>query len=116
MKTRPIYRPATWLFVMVLVAACAQLGLLVPQSFEEKLTAGVASVEAARNTTTALLDARKITSDDAQHIQDQLRNARAGLDVARAMGRTDQTAADAKLTAIQAGLKALQAYLASKEK
>jgi hypothetical protein len=115
MRTRPIYRLSTWLLVMGLVAACAELGLVAPQSFEEKLTAGLASVTAARETTTALLEAKKISSDDAQHIQDQLRNARAGLDIARAMGRTDPAAATAKVTAIHTGLVALQSYLAARE-
>lgn len=102
------------LLILAGITACAQLGLLSPQSFEEKLTAATASVTAARDLTAVLIGKEKIGSEDGQHILDQLRNARAGLDIARAMARTDPAAADAKLTTIRTGLVALQAYLAAK--
>jgi hypothetical protein len=116
MKTRVIYGSAAWLFVLGLLVACAELGLVAPQSFEEKLTAGLASVTAARDTTTALLEAKKISSDDAQHVLDQLRNARAGLDIASMMSKADPAAAAQKVTAIHTGLVAVQQYLKSKER
>ena len=54
------------------LTGCAELGLVAPQSFEEKLTAGLASVTASRDTTTSLLEAKKISSDDAQHVAAEL--------------------------------------------
>jgi len=62
------------------------------------------------------LEAKKISSDDAQHVLDQLRNARVGLDIARLMSKTDPAAATAKVTAVHTGLVALQQYLKSKER
>lgn len=106
----------TLLLVLAGMVACAQLGLLTPQSFREKLSAAVASVEASRSTTTMLLEAGRIGSDDAQHIQDQLENARAGLNIVRSMEKTAPATADAKLTQIRTGLVALEAYLKTKEK
>jgi len=90
------------------------LGLPVAVTFDEKLTAATSTVTALRDSTTSLLDAKKISSDDAQHIQDQLRNARAGLDIARGMGKVDPASANAKLTAVHTALMALQSYLDSK--
>lgn len=104
------------LLILAGITACAQLGLLSPQSDEEKLTASVASVAAMRDMTTALLEARKISSDDAQHVQDQLRNARVGLDICRQMSKTNSAAANAKLTSIRTGLQALEAYLTAQQK
>lgn len=104
------------LFVLFMVASCAQLGLPTAQSFEEKLTAAYATVESVNKTATSLLNDKKITSADAQHILEQTRNARAGLDVARSLRKADPTGADGKLTAMRTALTALQAYLTSKGK
>lgn len=101
-------------YLFLLLAACAQLGLLAPQTLDEKITASVSTVTALRDVTTSLLNARKISSDDAQHIGDQLANARAGIDIVRSMKLSDPTAATAKLTTITTTLTALRAYLVAK--
>jgi hypothetical protein len=99
------------LFVIALLAGCAQLGLPTAQTFEDKLTAGYALSTAVKDTATSLLNAKKISADDAQHVLDQTRNAKHGLDVARALSKTDLNAADSKVVAVRAALEAVQAYL-----
>lgn len=95
--------------------ACAQLGVPTPDTFNEKLAVAYTTVTTARQSATTLLQAKKITPDDAQHVLDQTNNARAGLDVARQLSKQDLKAADGKLTAIRSALEALQAYLASRQ-
>lgn len=100
--------------LLSLASACAQLGLPTAQTFNEKLAAGYSSVTAVRDTATTLLVAKKISPDDAQNVQNQADNARAGLDIARSAHAVNATAADAKLTQVMAALTALQSYLAKK--
>jgi hypothetical protein len=113
MKRAYLYLP---FLLLLLGAACNQLGLPTAQTFEERLTAGYASVEAINKGAKSLLDAKKISSNDAENILDQTRNARVGLDIVRAMAKTDPSSADAKLNAVRAGLTAAQAYLTAKGK
>jgi hypothetical protein len=96
-------------------AGCAQLGLPTATTFQERLTVGYALNAEVRNTATTLLNAKKLTADDGQNILDQTNTARAGLDVARTIGKSDPKAGDAKLTAVRTVLLALQAYLATKK-
>ena len=110
-----LYAPFYFLIVLTLVLGCAQLGLPQAQTFDQKLAVGYATVTAIRTSATTLLAAKKITADDAQHVQDQANNARAGLDIARATAVTDPAAANAKLTAVRTALTALNAYLISKQ-
>ena len=98
------------------IAACAQLGLPTAQTFDQKLTAGYATAEGINRSATTLLNAKKLSSADGQHVLDQTRNLRAGLDVARAMHKSDPKSADSKVDAMRAALTAVQAYLTSKEK
>src|SRR5947199_352402 len=79
-----------------LAVACAQLGLPTAKTFDEQLTASVSSLTAAREATTALLNTKKISSEDAEHVLDQLRNARQGLDLARTMALQNPAGANAK--------------------
>lgn len=103
--------------VLALTAtSCAQLGLPTATTFQERLTAGYALNAEVRKSATTLLNAKKLTADDGQNILDQTNNARQGLDVARAIGKGDPKAGDAKLTAVRTVLLALQSYLASKGK
>lgn len=99
---------------LLLLAACAQVGLPTPQTTNERIAAAQASVTQARATTTQLLEAKKITSADAANVLKQTDAAREGIDVARTISATDPGAATSKLQAAVAILSALQAYLASK--
>lgn len=93
---------------------CAATGGATTTSVSEGLAAGYSAVTAVRSTTTALLNANKISSSDGQNVLTQTDNARAGLDIAREMAKTDLTSASGKLTAVRTGLTALQVYLATK--
>ncbi len=110
--------PTTWLLFMcaMLLSACAQLGVPTPQTTEERIAATIVSVTAVRETTLTLLQAKKITPDDAENIQRQADNVRAGAIVARSLVGVDSTAADAKLQQTRAVLLAVQQYLIAKGK
>lgn len=100
--------------VMVLLVACTALGVPSPDTFNEKAAVALGTVTQVRATTLQLLQAKKITADDAQHVQSQADNARAGIDIARGLSKTDLTAAGNKLAMATAVLTAAQAYLATK--
>lgn len=102
------------LYVFV-VAGCAQLGLPKPETFNQKLLVGVSTVTEVRKTSTALLEAKKINSADHENIEQQADNARAGLEIARTLAKSNPNAADAKLTAVRTALTALQTYLATRK-
>lgn len=104
------------IFFAFLLVACAQLGIPAPETFNERLAAGYGTVAQVRVTATTLLDAKKITSDDAQNVLAATDAARQGLDVARSLSKTDLTAAEGKVTAIRATLTALSGYLATRAK
>lgn len=105
---------ASSMLLLAFLVGCAAVGLPNPQDFNERLTAGYATVTVLNDTATKLLTAKKIGSDDAQHVLDQTRNARAGLDIVRAMRTGDPKGADSKLTAIRAALSGINTYLTSK--
>lgn len=100
--------------LLILLAGCASLGLPTPTTFNERLAAAYSTVEAVRTEGDSLLAARRITSADAQNIQDQATNARSALDVASLAFLKDPAAANTKLTATITTLTALQAYLATR--
>lgn len=107
------YRSFYALCIMfTLLYGCAQLGLVTPQTFDERLAVGYTTVRAVRNTATTLLQAKKITAADGQNTLEQTDNARAGLDIARQLG--PNAGAD-KLTAVITGLQSLSQYLESKK-
>lgn len=100
----------------LLLVACAQLGVPAPQTFNERLAAGYGAVTQVRTTATTLLEAKKISADDAQNVLTTTDAARQGLDVARSLSKTDLTAAEGKVSAIRATLTALAGYLATRQK
>lgn len=105
--------PVRILGIIVLV-----LGTLVacatPQSFNERLLVGYETVAEVRSSTSTLLNARKIDSADAENVQKQANLAREGLDVAGSLASSQPAAAEAKLSAAQAVVRALKEYLATK--
>jgi hypothetical protein len=103
------------LVALVILTACAGLGVPSPQNTGERIAVTVVSVTAVRQSATTLLVAKKISPDDAEHIQRQADNVIAGAQIARAMLAVDPAAADAKLLQTRQVLLALQAYLAARE-
>jgi len=105
------------LFILSLafiLSSCSLLGIPKPQSFNQELALGFASVTALRNTATALLQAKKISADDAQNVQNQADNLREGLVVARRYEKDDPKTASAKLKAVMAAVTSIQDYLKGK--
>lgn len=86
-----------------------------PETFNERMAAGIGSVTFVRETATTLLAADKVTANDAQNIQDQATNARSALDIAEELKAIDFSAADAKLRATQLVLRSLRSYLVCRE-
>lgn len=99
----------------LLLSGCAQFGIPTPETFNERLAAGYGLTTQVRTTATTLLDAKKISSSDAENVLATTDVARQGLDVARTISKTDMTAAEGKVSAIRTGLTALAAYLATKK-
>jgi hypothetical protein len=88
--------------------------VLLPQTFNERIAASYALVTTLRETATTLLNAGKISGTDGANVLQVTDVARAGIDVARTLSATDLTSADAKLTATNTALVALQQYLATR--
>jgi hypothetical protein len=101
---------------LALLGACASLGLATPQTFNQKLAVGYASVTALRDTTNTLATAKTITVNDARNIEAQLDNARAALDIAKSTYATDPTGAQSKVDTALTALTALQTYMTSRGK
>lgn len=100
-----------WLATVLALAGCQTLGIPQAETFNQRLAVGYVGVTTARQTALTLLQADKIGTDDAQQVQQQADNLRAGLDVARSLRASSPQAADSKLTATLAALQALDAYL-----
>lgn len=99
----------------LVVSGCAQLGLPQADTFNERLAVGYGAVTEVRTLATTLLNAKKISSADAQNVLAQTDAARAGLDLARSMSVSNIAAAEGKLSAAKAVLSAVQSYLASRQ-
>ena len=101
--------------ILVSILAVLAVGCATPQTFNERLLAGYATVTETRQTAVTLVDAKKMSSADAVNVQQQADTARAGLDLARSMRASAPQQAEDKLTATQTIVRALRAYLLSKE-
>ena len=99
--------------LFISLSSCASFGVATPKTFNEKLAAGYVTIQGLNTMTLDLLTAKKIAPDDAENINQQTDNAKAALDIARTMSKTDLSSADTKLDATITGLTALQNYLRS---
>lgn len=104
----------TW--AIVLLTACASVGGGAgPQTFNQKLFVAASALAEMRNSTATLLQAKRISVEDAEHLLEQTDMLRAGLDLAHTTSFADPTAADAKLQQTLLILQATQAYLLARE-
>lgn len=104
------------MFILALVlSACAQFGVPTPETLPSRIAVGIISVTEVRSQTLFLAQSGKLSKEDAENLQKQADNARAGLEVARLLAATDPVGADAKLQQTRAVLLALQQYLLAKE-
>lgn len=100
--------------LLAILVGCAALGLPNADTFNQKLAVSYGVVTTIRTTATTLLNASKLSADDGQNVLTSTDAAKAGLDTARAIAKTDQAAADYKLAAVRTVLTALSSYLATK--
>lgn len=110
----PIRKFAPFLLLLAL-AGCASIGVPKPQTFNESALSAYSTVTAARDTTTLLLKAGKISATDAQNVQNQADNVREGIDIARRLYVTKPDDAQDKLTAALQILTVLNEYLAERQ-
>ena len=94
------------LVALVALTGCAAQGV------NERLARGYSAVSYSRDAAGVLLDARAISSAEAQQVQDQADNGRAALDITRAIAESgDLATAEAKLQATMLALDGLRTYL-----
>jgi len=101
--------------LMVMLSACAALGLPSPETMNEKIAAAQGSVTQVRATATDLLNQKLISVADAENALRTTDAASDGIAVARTLAAQDPNAAQARLTMIVTTLTAVQAYLASRK-
>jgi hypothetical protein len=97
-----------------LLIGCTQMGMVTPQTFNQKVAAAITSVTSVRQTATVLLNAGKISVDDARNVQAQADSAMSAVAIARQIADKDPAAGQTKLTAALTILQALDTYLATK--
>ena len=113
MKPRSLI--ASWLVLAVLLNACGIMGQLSPETFNQKLEGGYRTAETIVRSTSILLNAQKINSADAENLGKEVDVGKQGLDISREIHTSDPQAGSDRLIATLAGLRALEAYLRTKE-
>lgn len=102
---------------ILLLTACASLGLAPASSFEDKLAYAVSQNAAVRQAAANALTAGDIELSDAQNVLKITDESRSLLDAARvASGLGDLSTAEARLSLATTILVKLQAYLRERSK
>jgi hypothetical protein len=83
--------------LLILLCACASLGIPPADTFNKKAAAAVASVNTASQSALTLLQVRKITPDKYDEYADRAEDAQGAIDAARALRSTDPDGAVNKL-------------------
>ena len=110
MKTLRHLHLTAALLLITMLAACAQMGL-TSTKFEDKAYAAALTIDAIQRNASTLLNAGKITPDDARNVLKATDVAVEGIKVARTYAVTAPTTANSRLDAAVIGLTALTAYL-----
>ena len=105
---------AFYALVLVLLSACASLGLEAPRSLSDRIAYVTAGADAVVVSATNALNARAISSTDAQYIATTGRQLSVLL--AAASADPDPRSAEGRLQLAEGVLRQLQAYIASKQK
>lgn len=95
--------------MLVMIAACASLGVVQPQSFDQKVAYSNGVLTGVVNATATSLDAHQISSEDAKGVRNLAKEAAGFLDAARAAGNTPE--GNSQLALATAVLTQLQTYL-----
>jgi hypothetical protein len=100
------------LLALVLISACASLGIAQPQGIDQRLAYTAGQITALRGAAADALAAKSITADDAEKVLRMTDDSRALLDGARAALRVgDMQGAESRLLLATNVLTALRAYL-----
>lgn len=101
--------------LLLILTACASLGLAPASSFEERLAYAVSQNAAVRETAAVSLERNEISLGDAQSVLKITDEVRTALDAARlAAGSGDVSTAEGRLQLATSILVNLQAYLRSR--
>lgn len=101
--------------LLLILTACASLGLAPASSFEERLAYAVSQNAAVRNTAAVSLERNEIALEDAQRVLKITDEIRTALDAARlAAGAGDVSTAEGRLQLATSILINVQAYLRSR--
>lgn len=107
---------AVCVMAMLVMTACAALGVPKPETWNQRVVAAYSSVTAARETATILVNRDKLSAADAQNVQNTLNEARKGIEVAEALYKLKPADGEDKLVSTLRILQAAQAYLAGVQK
>lgn len=111
---KPRYAPF-YCLVLVLLTACASLGIVPAQSLDQRIAYAKGVDTAVLTASTAALRAQEITSGDHEHVIAIADQAKSVLDSAVLLADTDPAAADSKLQLATSILTELQGYLNSRK-
>lgn len=100
--------------LVLVVQACASLGVSAPATFNQKAVAAHSTVEGVAKTATGLRLAGKLSDQDRDNVVASLRAAEQAIDIATLTAKADPAGGTAKLDAAIAALTALSTYLATK--
>lgn len=101
--------------LLLILTACASLGLAPASSFEERLAYAVSQNAAVREAAAVSVERKEISVDDAKRVLKITDEVRAALDAARlAAGAGDVSTAEGRLQLATSILVNLQAYLRSR--
>jgi hypothetical protein len=101
------------LAVVLVLVACASLGLAPAQTLDQKIAYGYAGVTTALNTIATATTAGQLTSAQATNANGMALQVKGILDTARALETTNATSAQNDLTLALSSLTAVQQYLTS---
>lgn len=115
MIQRQLRRPLIPALLVMLIAGCASLGILTPQTLDERLSYAYDQHTAALQTITSAANQRLITKQEGVSILAIADQSRALLDAARvATGAGDISTAEGRLILATNVLRELQVYLRSR--
>ena len=101
--------------LLLILSACASLGLAPASSFEERLAYAVSQNAAVRSAAAVSLERNEIALEDAQRVLKITDEIRTALDAARlAAGTGDVSTAEGRLQLATSILVNVQAYLRSR--
>lgn len=103
---------APYVLIALVITACS---LFPAKTFNEKYATGVSTATAALKTTDQLLNAGKLTPQDASNIEKQIDNVKEALDLAKTTYATDQSTGGNKLASALTALQGISTYLTQQQ-